>query len=350
MKAFICAILSSCMSVGFIACNAGEEGVPALTPFEKQYGEVSVMWDAPHQSLFNFKGSPLIVQVTEEAVDDDLSVFNTIKKYIFDRQGHLLEYNPASDLSDARLASIGEWGTAGNMTKYTYEYGANGKLIKVIEWEPGSDPVTYQLEYGSHAVYVPFPLSFGNLPLFLIKGLLKVEGDNGFKYEYDGESAVSETVSWTGVTRTEYIFRGAFPYKCMTLLARGDKTLQQIETIYAFGEKGQLMGTALTITGDEAYDVRKQSFIYALPWLQIKEAIYDNGFGVEKYLYDYTEEGFPVSATKNDGVNNVASVRLNEYQFDGQGNWIYAERVVEGYFNDFWPEGTMKLKQEFSLE
>ena len=103
-------------------------------------------------------------------------------------------------------------------------------------------------------------------------------------------------------------------------------------------------------TNDDPDMVQKQSLIYASPWLQVKEVAYEAGLVQERTVYAYTEEGFLLSATKSDNEENMASVHLNAYELDVQGNWTFAERVIKGYFNDYWPEGTMTLKQEFSYK
>ena len=227
------------------------------------------------------------------------------------------------------------------------------RLAVVTETELGGASVVYELKYGTHTVYVPFPLSFAGLPLFLLKGLVSVEGDNGFKYEFDGEKAVCETNSWMGITRTEYLFRNSYPSMCTKQLIRGDEVLQYEETVYAFGEKGVLLGmTTSARTNDDPDMVQKRSVVYASPWLQVQvtEVAYEAGLAQERTVYTYTEEGFLLSATKSDNEGNTASVHLNAYELDAQGNWISVERAVEGYFNDYWPEGTMNLKQEFSYK
>lgn len=353
MKTLICIILLGGMCAVFTACNDDESTLQPVTPYEKQYGEAPVVWEATHQSLFNFKGNPLFVQVSEESTDEELAVFNTMKKYWFDEQGHLLEYDPTSDLVDTSSSSdfTRGWSTAGDATKYFYEYDVAGKLVKVTETGLEADPIVYELEYGAHAVYIPFPLSFAGLPLFLLKGLVSVEGNNGFRYEFDGEKAVCEIDSWMGTTRTEYQFRDSYPSKCTKQWIRGGEVLQNEETVYAFGEKGLLLGMTISVlTDDDPDSVQKQSLVYASPWLQVKEVVAEFGLTQERYAYEYTEEGFLLSATKSDNEGNTASVHLNAYEQDAQGNWIFAERAVEGYFNDYWPEGTMVLKQRFSYK
>ena len=105
-------------------------------------------------------------------------------------------------------------------------------------------------------------------------------------------------------------------------------------------------------TNDDPDMVQKRSVVYASPWLQVQvtEVAYEAGLAQERTVYTYTEEGFLLSATKSDNEGNTASVHLNAYELDAQGNWISVERAVEGYFNDYWPEGTMNLKQEFSYK
>lgn len=346
-------ILLGCICAVFTACKDDAPIVQPVTPYEKQYGEATVVWEATHQSLFNFKGNPLCVQVSEESTDEDLAVFNTTKKYLFDKRGHLLIYNPINDFVEASSGLTRGWGTAGDATRYSYGYDSAGRLAVVTETELGGASVVYELKYGTHTVYVPFPLSFAGLPLFLLKGLVSVEGDNGFKYEFDGEKAVCETDSWMGITRTEYLFRNSYPSMCTKQLIRGDEVLQHEETVYAFGEKGVLLGMTTSIrTNDDPDMVQKQSLIYASPWLQVqvKDVAYGTGLEQVRYVYTYTEDGFLLSATKSDSEGNTASVHLNAYELDVQGNWTSAERAVEGYFNDYWPEGTMNLKQEFSYK
>lgn len=138
---------------------------------------------------------------------------------------------------------------------------------------------------------------------------------------------------------------------CTKQLIRGDEVLQHEETVYAFGEKGLLLGMTTSVrTNDDPDMVQKRSVVYASPWLQVKEVAYEVGLAQERTVYTYTEEGFLLSATKSDNEGNTASVQLNAYEQDAQGNWTSAERAVEGYFNDYWPEGTMTLKQEFSYK
>lgn len=140
---------------------------------------------------------------------------------------------------------------------------------------------------------------------------------------------------------------------CTKQLIRGDEVLQHEETVYAFGEKGVLLGmTTSARTNDDPDMVQKRSVVYASPRLQVQvtEVAYEAGLAQERTVYTYTEEGFLLSATKSDNEGNTASVHLNAYELDAQGNWISAERAVEGYFNDYWPEGTMTLKQEFSYK
>lgn len=355
MKTLSCTIiiLLGCICAVFTACKDDDPIVQLVTPYEKQYGEAAVVWEATHQSLFNFKGNPLYVQVSEESTDEDLAVFNTTRKYLFDKRGHLLIYNPINELADASSGLTRGWGAAGEATRYSYGYDSAGRLTVVTETELGGASVVYELKYGTHTVYVPFPLSFAGLPLFLLKGLVSVEGDNGFKYEFDGEKAVCETNSWMGITRTEYLFRNSYPSMCTKQLIRGDEVLQHEETVYAFGEKGVLLGmTTSARTNDDSDMVQKRSVVYASPWLQVQvtEVTYEAGLAQERTVYTYTEEGFLLSATKSDNEGNTASVHLNAYELDAQGNWASAERAVEGYFNDYWPEGTMNLKQEFSYK
>lgn len=224
-------------------------------------------------------------------------------------------------------------GAAGEATRYSYGYDSAGRLAVVTETELGGASVVYELKYGTHTVYVPFPLSFAGLPLFLLKGLVSVEGDNGFKYEFDGEKAVCETNSWMGITRTEYLFRNSYPSMCTKQLIRGDEVLQHEETVYAFGEKGVLLGmTTSARTNDDPDMVQKRSVVYASPWLQVQvtEVAYEAGLAQERTVYTYTEEGFLLSATKSDNEGNTASVHLNAYELDAQGNWTSAERAVRG--------------------
>ena len=267
MKTLNCTIiLLGCICVALTACKNDDPIVQPVTPYEKQYGEATVVWEATHQSLFNFKGNPLYVQVSEESTDEDLAVFNTTRKYLFDKCGHLLIYNPINELADASSGLTRGWGTAGDATRYSYGYDSAGRLAVVTETELGGASVVYELKYGTHTAYVPFPLSFAGLPLFLLKGLVSVEGDNGFKYEFDGEKAVCETDSWMGITRTEYLFRNSYPSMCTKQLIRGDEVLQHEETVYAFGEKGLLLGMTTSVrTNDDPDMVQKRSVVYASP-------------------------------------------------------------------------------------
>lgn len=351
MKTLIYTILLGFACLGFTSCgDDGEERF--VTPYEKQYGEAAVMWDATHQSLFNFKGNPFMVRVSEAStdVDGNIDILNTTKKYIFDAQGHLLEYDPWGDLADGYSVFSGQWGAVGDATKYSYEYDSDGRIIKVIEAELGAEPVTYTIHYGVHSTYVPSPFPLGNLSFFLLKGLERVEGDNGFRYEYDGEKAFCEVDTWMGVTRTEYVFRGGYPFRCVRLLIRAENILRKEETVYAFGDKGVLLGTTTTITTDDEDTVQKQTLVYASPWLEVKKMICEIGLTREEYVYDYTENGFLVSATKNDSEGRLVSVSLRSDEYDAYGNRIYAERVVDGYFNDYWAGGTMIQKRDFSYK
>ena len=115
MKTLNCTIiiLLGCICAVFTACKDDYPIVQPVTPYEKQYGEAAVVWEATHQSLFNFKGNPLYVQVSEESTDEDLAVFNTTRKYLFDKRGHLLIYNPINELADASSGLTRGWGAAG---------------------------------------------------------------------------------------------------------------------------------------------------------------------------------------------------------------------------------------------
>ncbi|MEG2150180.1 MAG: hypothetical protein RRY36_03045 [Bacteroidaceae bacterium] len=314
--------------------------------------EEKVIWEQAHTCLLHFEGNPLLVTSSQRSGD---GAYMLDKTYKFDEEGRLLDYDPTGNEQQGASTFMGQWGTPENSTKYTYAYDTKGRLITVVAQSLGSEAATYSLTYDTHQVYIPCPLPLADLPLYLIKGLSKVERTddasqkNPFVYIYDGEKASSQTTTWMGTTTTEYTFKGMYPYKCVKKTSRAEMVLQQEETLYAFGELGALLAETTITTTDVPEEKTTTSLTYAKPWLLVRQATITAGMSTERYEYTYSEKGLLTSANKTSGEES-ASIAVSPYIFDDKGNATKADYTVNGLFYDYLPEGTITLNQTFSYK
>lgn len=307
-------------------------------------------WEKTHLAFLGLKGGISRVVEATHSLDKNSEVGeeNIIFDMRFNSMGQITYYNPTG----VEFPTRDVWQT---VACYSYKYAEDGKIVEATVTPLGDEPLAYTLQYSEHCNYVPLIFPLGKMDFFLVKGLQSITSEDGsISYLYDGRKAAYEEETWSGNTKTEYLYESGslYPVKKVVTTSRGTTILNEEITMYTYDTEGRLLAQDIRVAEAGIESVRT-IIRYAEGQLLLPIAKkMDMGATIFDWSYTYDSQNClqGVKYIENGGSEDEITDK-EEYtylSFDNFGNWTDSRQLQSCMVDWSHTDGVVGVSRNFT--
>lgn len=293
------------------------------------------VWDISHRDYMLLHGN--VSHVAEFFSEEGEEPF-MLSEAKFDAAGRLtwynttgMDYSIGTEASSTRSAWISPEAAA-------YEYDLAGRMSRVEIHALGEEePTVYEIAYGAHGLYVPVPFHFADKPLWLLRGVTRITGSDGYSLECDGKTAASESPeTWEGKKRTTIAFDGDYPAHEVTTTAQDDEVLFTTTIDYEWDSFGRLLRSSEKMADAASGDSQATvvDYDHTLLLSPMRTTVSVNGETSYVFVCTYFGNGLPGTGdyTQGRGFSEMPFEK-NYSEEDAAGNWTRCATTSDGMTN-----------------